>query len=416
MADLPKVYLFTAALALIPCLTGLLYWAEDQGLSPVKPRDYIVATVALMLLAGVLRRPFICLPALLLLIHPLARLADAAFLERYTNTEYGDHATFVMNTASKTLVSAACVFLLCDRHWRKMVLLIAGTVLVVVSFGIFIEAAGIISTTPIKGRLTGFLNHPNLAGITVVFMLAILYTLQPRFWINLAASLPALAAVGLTLSRSLLSITLFLFLCYVVVSLRRQMLTLILVAVILVPLAAFSGAVLEEFVRGLSMTKNDDTAGRLTAILQLDFERIKSPERAKDLADGWDAAQRGSLLGYGTGIHGEWFPHNMVVSQWLETGILGLALYLLPLLVGLARCVQLRGRGAYILIPAFLLIPTLDTLLEYSPYWLAMGTCMALSFPRRFVFFLREPRAPREPSSPAPAGIQAPPIPAHAHA
>lgn len=243
-------------------------------------------------------------------------------------------------------------------------------------------------------------------------MLAILYTLQPRFWLNLAASLPALAAIGLTLSRSLLSISLFTFLFYVVVTLRRQFLSLVLLAAILVPLAAISGAMLEDFVNGLSMTRNNDTAGRLTAILQLDFERIKSPERAKDLADGWDAALRGPLFGYGTGIHGEWFPHNMVVSQWLETGILGIVLYLSPLFVGLAQCLRLRGQGAYILIPAFLLIPTLDTLLEYSPYWLAMGTCMALLFPRRFVFFVRAPRdASARTSAPA-KSARAVPVPA----
>jgi O-antigen ligase len=396
VADLPKTYLLIAAFTLVPCLTGLVYWAEDQGRSPIKPRDFIVASSALMILAGVLRRPFISIPAPLLLIHPAMRLADAAFLERYTNTEYGAHATFVMNTASKTLVSAVCVFLLCDRHWRKMVVVIAGLVLAVVTFGIFVEAAGIIATTPIKGRFTGFLNHPNLAGITLVFMLAILYSLQTRFWINLAASIPALAAVGLTLSRSLLSITLFLFLCYVIVTLRRQFLALVLLLAILIPVAVFSGAMLETFVNSLSMTKNSDTAGRLTAILQLDFERIKSPERAKDLADGWDAALRGPLTGYGTGIHGEWFPHNMVVSQWLETGIIGVSFYLLPLFICLAQSLRRRGRGAYILIPAFLLVPTLDTLVEYSPYWLAMGTCMAMILPHRIVFFVRKPGSARQ--------------------
>jgi hypothetical protein len=73
---------------------------------------------------------------------------------------------------------------------------------------------------------------------------------------------------------------------------------------------------------------NEDVGSRLQAIYDLDFEKIKSPERAKDLQDGWEAVSRAIMFGHGTGAGtNRWQPHNQFVSIWLDIGIFGVVFF-----------------------------------------------------------------------------------------
>jgi O-antigen ligase len=119
-------------------------------------------------------------------------------------------------------------------------------------------------------------------------MLGICFTLQPAFWKNLALIAFATPAIALTMSRSGMAIFAIMVGLYVLLNARRHFTGLVLIALACIPLAVGGVALLAQRTGG-GLIKDENTKARLQAIYELDFEKIKSPERAKDLADGWEA-------------------------------------------------------------------------------------------------------------------------------
>jgi hypothetical protein len=137
----------------------------------------------------------------------------------------------------------------------------------------------------------------------------------------------------------------------------------------------------------------------MKAIWELDFERIKSPERGKDLQDGWEAAGKKPLWGHGTGAGTSiWKPHNQIVSLWIDIGVIGVLLYIGSLLLLTFRCFTHNLRGFYCLVPLWLFVPCSQILIESPHYWFAAAVCCNLVFAGRFRLVLS-----------APAKAQAPP-------
>jgi O-antigen ligase len=128
-----------------------------------------------------------------------------------------------------------------------------------------------------------------------------------------------------------------------------------------------------------------NTAERLQAIYELDFEKLKSPERAKDVSDAWEAVMQKPLLGYGTGMSGsKWAPHNEYVSIWLEMGIPGLLLFVGTLGALLLRSWATGGRAGYLLFAIIAFTPAGQGRLETAHYALALATAAHLLWPQRY--------------------------------
>jgi O-antigen ligase len=188
---------------------------------------------------------------------------------------------------------------------------------------------------------------------------------------------------------------------YVLLNARRNLGFLLVCAAIAVPLAGAGVAILQSQTEK-GITKDKNTAGRLEAILSLDFDKLKSPERAKDLADGWEAVLQKPLLGHGTGMSGSrWVPHNEYVSIWLEMGIPGLVLFVGTLGAMVLRSVMTGGRAGYLLFAILAFTPAGQGRIEMPHFCLAMSTAAMILWPRRYrlALSLRTPAAAMAASS-----------------
>ena len=108
--SVPELALLAVVVVLLTGnFTGAVNWGYEYGGFPLKPRDFNLGLSLLVLVLLPFNRPRFCLPSLALISIPLFRLLDAAFLRRYTTTEYGDHSVFVMMLAGYLLVTVAAV-------------------------------------------------------------------------------------------------------------------------------------------------------------------------------------------------------------------------------------------------------------------------------------------------------------------
>jgi O-antigen ligase len=383
--DRPAKLLLLVALALlVPIMARALPWLYEQGKLPIKPRDYTL--LLLMALFGLLAigRPKLCLPSFILLAPPLMRVLDAAFLRRFDVNFLGEHSVFVMNLLSACLVSLAAIALLASPHWRKIAYWLAASTLLFVNLSIYYEAAGFAEYTRIPGRLSGFPVDPNDGPITTCLMLGICLTLQPAFWKNLALAAFATPAVALTMSRSGMAIFAFMVMLYVLLNARRHFTGLVLIAALSFPLVLGGVAMLAQRTGG-GLIKDENTKARLQAIYELDFEKLKSPERAKDLADGWEAVGQKPLWGHGTGAGTAWWqPHNQFVAVWLDIGLPGLLFFAGPLLLLTLLSALNRMQGLFCLIPVWLFIPCSQVLLDAQQFWFCLGVAACVLIPGRF--------------------------------
>ena len=166
---------------------------------------------------------------------------------------------------------------------------------------------------------------------------------------------------------------------------------MVALAVLSLPVIAIGVGVLGATSTKQGMVKNEDTSGRMQAIYELDFEKLKSPERAKDLADGWEAVMQKPILGWGTGAGGEkWQPHNQFVTQWLDLGLGGVLLYAGTLLALTFACAMKGFSGGFCLIPVWLFIPCSQVLLETPAYWMCLAVGAMAIFPARLTFRLHK--------------------------
>jgi hypothetical protein len=397
--------LILAALALlVPAMTKSLSWADDVGVLPFKPRDYTLLTLAAAGVMVMLNKPAICPAAFLMLLVPLLRVLDATFLQRFTITALGDHSIVVMTLLSNFLVTFTTVLLLSAEPWRRVAMWVAVCTSLVCAGCVYYEWLGFEKFTRIDGRMAGFPEDPNDPPIIISLMLAVIFTLNPRFWWNVALVAFVSPAIALTLSRSGMAVYSCLLFCYIIGNLRSHFMGMLAIVAISVPLAIGGVAVLSQTSTKVGIVTNKDTADRLKAIYELDFERIKSPERGKDLQDGWEAAGKEPLWGHGTGAGTSiWKPHNQVVSLWIDIGIFGPLLYVGTLLLLTFRCLVLKLRGFYCLIPLWLFVPCSQILVESPHYWFTAAVCCNLVFTGRFRLVLSSPaKAQASPHTPLP--------------
>jgi hypothetical protein len=150
------------------------------------------------------------------------------------------------------------------------------------------------------------------------------------------------------------------------------------------PVAGVGLAVLQSRTQQ-GVVKDRNTAERLQAIYELDFDKLKSPELAKDLSDAWEAVMQKPLLGHGTGMSGSrWAPHNEYVSIWLEMGIPGLILFVGTLGILVVRSVLTGGRAGYLLFAILAFTPAGQGRLETAHYCMALAVAAHLLWPRRY--------------------------------
>lgn len=379
-----KLLLLAALALLVPVMARALPWLYEEGKMPVKPRDYSLLLMAVIFFLLALSRPRFCLFSFALLLAPLLRVLDAAFLRRFDVNFLGEHSVFVMNLLSAWLLSLTAVALLASPHWRRLAIWVAAAEIVFVNASIYYEAAGLAAFTRIPGRLAGFPVDPNDGPITTCLMLGVLFTLQPSFWKNMAAAAFATPAIALTMSRSGMAIFAFMTGLYILLNARRHLTGLVLIGLLSVPLILGGVAWLAQR-PGHGPMKDENTQGRMQAIYELDFEKLKSPERAKDLADGWEAVGQKPVWGHGTGAGTAWWqPHNQIVAVWLDIGLPGVLLFAGPLLAVTALCAFNRLQGAFCLIPVWLFIPCSQILLDAQQFWFCLAVAASVLAPSRF--------------------------------
>jgi O-antigen ligase len=220
-------------------------------------------------------------------------------------------------------------------------------------------------------------------------MLGIIFALSKNFRFNCLMIGVAIPGVGLTYGRSGMVVLVLMCGAYILMNARRNLGFLALVAAITIPALGAGVAVLQSKT-GQGAMKDKNTADRLDAILNLDFEKLKSPERAKDVADAWEATMKKPVFGHGTGISGTLFaPHNEYVSLWMEMGIPGLVLFVFTWLWLVGRSVLTGGNAAYLLFALIAYTPAGQGRIEMPHYHLAMVAAACVLWPKRYGFTFR---------------------------
>lgn len=397
-----EVLLFAAVvLLLVPNFNGVLHWCSEYGGSPVKPRDYNALLGFAVVILTTLSRPAFCLPALALLTIPLTRFLDALLLQRYAPSGYADPAVFVLMLAGYLIVALVAVFSLSAAKGRQIAIWVAVLTVVSCAAANFYEWLGLASFTRIPGRMAGWHMDPNNSPMIMCLMLGILFTLNRRYWWNLVVVAVAAVGIALTMSRSGMAVFALMTALYLLVHARERLIGMLGLAVVSVPLLAVGLSVLWSSSDRQGIFRNTDTAARMRAIYELDFEKLKSPERAKDLHDGWEAAMEKPVFGHGVGAGSlQWRPHNQFVAQWIDLGIVGVVHYIGTLVVVSLVSILKRFRGGFCLLPVWLFIPFSQILPELPAYWYAAAVCCGVLFPKRYLIRLRS----EQPALPAAAG------------
>lgn len=375
----------SAVLLLVPLTSNALPMLFKDGVLPFKPRDYKLFFTALTMVLMVLNRPSLCLPAVALLLIPLTRFLDAAVLQRFeTQGYFEDHETYVLNLGSDSLVALVAVLCLCTPIGKQIALtVITGTTLVVVGSVVY-EYAGYAEWTNIPGRVSGLLGDANGPGIVLSLGIGVMLTLSNRFWWNISFIAFSEFGNALTLSRSGTMGIALITVCYIMANLRQRAGSLLLIAIVAIPLAGIGVAMLSADTERRGVIRDDNAKSRVEAIYELDFEKLWSGERAKDLLDGWEAVTQKPITGHGTGAGTFWWrPHNEIVSLWVDLGLLGPLMYCSMLGYLAWRCMRTR-RGLFCLLPVFFFIPFSQVLVELPSYWITAAVAALVTSPHRY--------------------------------
>ncbi len=378
--------LVSAVLLLVPITSNALPMLFKDGVLPFKPRDYKLTFSALTLILVILNRPALCLPALALLTIPLVRFLDAGVLQRFiTQLFFDDHETYVLNLGSDLLDTLTAILCLSTPIGKRIGLaVVTGTALVAVGSVIY-EFMGYAEWTNIPGRVSGLLGDANAPGIVLSLCIGVMLTLSNRFWWNIGFIAFCEIGNAMTLSRSGTMGIACLTVCYILANLRQRAVSLILICIVAVPLAGAGIAWLGADTERRGAIRDDNAKSRVEAIYELDYEKLWSGERAKDLLDGWEAVMERPITGFGTGSGTFWWkPHNEVVSLWVDLGLLGPILYCSMLGYLLWRSLRTGLRGFFCLIPVFFFIPFSQVLVELPSYWIAAAVAALVTSPQRF--------------------------------
>ncbi len=358
----------------------------DAGISPVKPALFTMAAVFLCIAVSLVNKPRLCLATLGVALLPAVRLFDAAVLRRFDSSSQGQVA---MDLARMMLVLIAIIAVLSTKKWEKTALWAAVSAMLLTTGSEIAEMMGVVKFTSIPGRFSGFNSHPNFPPVLLCEMLGIVFALSKSFRFNCLMIAVAIPGVALTYGRSGMIVLALMCGMYVLLNARRNLGFLLLVTAIAIPLLGVGVAVLQSSTQH-GVMKDQNTADRLEAIYNFDFEKMKSPERVKDLTDAWEATLKKPLFGHGTGISGtQYFPHNEYVSIWLEMGIPGIVLFVGTWLWLVFRSIATGGKGAYIVFALIAYTPVGQGRMEVPHYSLAMVAAACVMWPKRYRLTLR---------------------------
>ncbi len=381
---------------LAPLMCGYLAWANDNGALPLKPRDLTIACCGAAIFFIATNRTSWCLPALAMLSLPVIRLMDAGFLERFTQTMWGDHPTYVMQLAANALVAAVIATSLATPKGLRIAIIISVVTILLCTASNLYEWLGMAIYTRIPGRVSGWLVDPNASPIIMCLLLGIVLTYSNRFWWNVLLLGISAVGVSLPLSRSGAIIFWIMAISYVLVNFRAHKTGLIAIIAVAIPVGGIGLAVLSESAERRGTVRDENAQSRVQALYELDFEKLWSGERAKDLLDGWEAAMQKPVFGHGTGAgNTQWQPHNQFVAIWDDLGIGGVILFAGLLIYLTSACVKAGGRGFACLIPLWGYIPFSQVLMETSAYWYCATACACAVTARRYsISLLGSQRSP----------------------
>lgn len=386
-----RLLTLAAVAMLVPITTCWLSWNYEKAGFPIKPRDFTLSAGALLLLIIAFNRPKFCWQALLPLPFLLARVFDAMVLERYSVASLGTHEFYVMIMLSSLLVTVLFILIPSTERGLETTRWLATAIILGCAAANLYEWLGGASFTRIPGRMSGFLEDPNHSPILICLLLGVLLTVNKNFWWNMSVIGIATAGIAVTLSRSGMAVFAAMVLPYVAIHFRERARGLLLIAALAVPLAGAGLTLLSQSSRN-GLIANEDVGSRLQAIYDLDLDKIKSPERAKDLQDGWEAVGEAVMFGHGTGAGtNQWQPHNQFVSIWLDLGIFGLLFFAGFLFTLVFVSLRQRFRAFFCLMPVLLFIPCSQVLIEAPVYWFTISVACHALFPRRIVFRLLAP-------------------------
>lgn len=380
---------------LVPNFSHAMYCGFEEGWWPLKPRDFNLGLAACAALTILFCKPAFSMMALALLTIPLPRILDAALLRRYEMLEYGGHNVYVFMMISLWVISAVGVLSIGTARGTQMAATVAVTTILACVAANLYEWLGFASWTLIPGRVAGWHLDPNNSPIIICLMLGILFTVQPRFWWNVLWISVATVGVAVTMSRSGMAVFFVMVSLYIAGNMRHHFKGIALIALGGVPLLIAGLGILSASNSSKGIRKNDDNVARMEAIYRLDFEKLKSPERKKDLLDAWEAVGNSPVTGFGMGS-GElkWRPHNMIIAHWLDVGIFGVLQYVGGLVVFTLCSLLNRCRAIFCLVPLWLFIPCSQALLETTAYWFTWGVAAYTLFPKRFTLALASRDAP----------------------
>ncbi|MCW0217625.1 MAG: O-antigen ligase family protein [Prosthecobacter sp.] len=360
----------------------------NVGLSPLKPSLFTLAAVAscvgLSLLSGIKFAPV----SFLILLLPSVRLFDAALLSRSVTTLQGQVG---MDHLRVMLVIVATLAVLSTNPGMRAVRWAAILAMLMTTGSEIAEMMGLAKFTSIDGRYAGFNSHPNFPPVLLCEMLGICFALCRNFKFNCVLIAIAFVGVALTYGRSGFVVLVLMAGVYILMNARKNLPFLALMAAISIPAVGVGFAILQSQTEQ-GIVKDKNTSERLEAIYELDFEKLKSPERAKDLADAWEGVMQKPLLGHGTGVSGVlWAPHNEYVSLWLEMGIPGLLLFVGTLGLMVFRSITTGGRAGYLLFAIIAYTPAGQGRIEMPHYYLALATAAFILWPERYRIALTSP-------------------------
>lgn len=360
--------------------------AYNAGLSPLKPALFTFAAVLGCCMLALVNGPRFAPVALLVLLLPAVRLFDAAILAR-TASSFQDQVA--MDLLRVMLVMVAILAVLATDQGLRAVLWAAILAILLTTGSELFEMLGFAKFTSISGRFAGFNGHPNFPPILLCEMLGIVFALSKNFRLNCVLIAVSMVGVALTYGRAGMVVLVLMSLAYILLNVRRNLPFLLLMAALSVPALGIGFAVLQSQTQQ-GILKDKNTSERLQAIYELDFEKLKSPERVKDLSDAWEAVMQKPVFGHGTGVSGtRWAPHNEYVSMWLEMGIPGLVLFVGTLGALVVRSVLMGGRAGFLLFAILAFTPAGQGRIESPHFCLALAVAAHILWPRRYRIRLR---------------------------
>lgn len=359
----------------------------NVGLSPIKPSVFTPMVFLFTATLCLFSRPRFCLPAILLIALPVIRTIDVALLDRF---QYSGSQEMQMSCLRVMMVVLSIVALLSCPQGLKAMKWAAVLTILLTSGSSIAELAGLAKFTSIPGRFSGFNGHPNSPPIVLCQCLGLCFALIPSFRWNMAMIAAALPGVALTYGRS--GMVIYAFICglYIFMNARRNIGFLMVCVGVALPLLASGMALMSQLTTQGGM-KNKDTSDRLEAIYNLDLDKLKSRDRAKDLMDAWEAVMKKPVLGHGVGAaSSNWAPHNEYVAMWLELGMPGLIVYLLTIYVPLISSCLRGGAALYAFLAILAYTPIAQGRVMDPHFYFALLTAAHILWPQRHRFTFKQ--------------------------